>query len=105
MSILVTLDGLPDVYLRAEAVLDENWNGWGRPIATASALAAFLRACQIEDPSGDWGNVSVIGDDLVVHRVEGDDDSFAAHGEDSDGARTYNLSGWAWVTVESRFAL
>lgn len=101
---LVYLDGpeesqVPDLALVAAEVLDGNWNGWARPLATAPAIGAFLDAWRSNDPNGIWGWATAVGHDLVVSRADSDEpaDVFPAAGEDSDGAPLYDLTGWCWL--------
>ncbi len=91
----------PEFALRAVRVLDERWNGWLRPLATADAFGAFLDAWRRNDPNGIWGYVTEVGDTLVG--TVGDDeeasDVFPRAGIMADGTALYDLSGWAWTTV------
>jgi len=41
--------------LRASSLLDSEWNGWARPIATAAAMSDFLNRWRHNDPNGTWG--------------------------------------------------
>ncbi|MQW77313.1 hypothetical protein GHK92_15675 [Nocardioides sp. dk4132] len=45
----------PELAPRPERVLDDRWNGWLRPLATAEAFGAFLDAWRCNDPNGTWG--------------------------------------------------
>lgn len=88
-----------DLALDAEGVLEERWNGWVRPIATAEALGEFLHAWRANDPNGIWGYVTEVGDTLVCTRSDADDyvDEFPKIGTTADGRAVYDLSGWVWV--------
>lgn len=89
---------VPELALKAEYVLEERWNGWLQPVATAEAFGAFLDAWRANDPNGVWGYATEVGDVLMVTRTDSDeyDDYFGRVGETADGTPLYNLSGWVW---------
>lgn len=100
----VYLDSAPEnmvseLSLEAESVLEQRWNGWVRPRATAQALGDFLDAWRANDPNGVWGYVTEVGDTLVCTRSDADDDTdeFPRIGIGEDGRAVYDLSGWVWV--------
>lgn len=101
----VYLDGspenlTPELALSAAVVLDDRWNGWLRPLATADAFGTFLDAWRRNDPNGVWGWATEVGDTLVVTRSDDDEpaDEFPRAGEAADGTPLYDLSGWVWVS-------
>ena len=74
----VYIDSAPEnmvheLTLNAEGVLEERWNGWVRPLATAEALGEFHHAWRANDPNGIWGYVTEVGDTLVCTRSDADD--------------------------------
>jgi hypothetical protein len=90
---------IPELALRAERVLEDRWNGWLRPLATASAFGAFLDAWRANDPNGIWGYVSAVGDTLVCSVTDSDDpaDEFPRAGQTANGTPLYDVTGWAWT--------
>jgi hypothetical protein len=90
----------PELALTAERVLDERWNGWLRPLATADAFGAFLDAWRANDPNGNWGFVSEVGDTLVCTVTDDDEpaDVFPRVDQTGDGTPIYDLTGWVWVS-------
>jgi len=89
-----------ELALAADHVLPDRWNGWARPIATAAALADFLRRWRHNDPNGVWGEAFELQDRLVCTRSDEDyEDSFPLVGGNSAGLRLYDLSGWVWVEL------
>lgn len=102
---LVCVDSLeenmvPQMALRAHAVLHESWNGWARPLATVAEMADFLRRWRANDRNGIWGFAVDLGDTLLVTRSDGEEpDYFATAGTRSDGTPLYDLTGWVWVVI------
>lgn len=92
----------PELALDAERVLEERWDGWLRPLATADALGRFLDAWRSADRNGIWGHVSEVGDVLVCSRTDDEmpADEFLLAEVLDDGTRLYDLTGWAWVTAD-----
>ena len=94
---------VPAMALRAHAVLDETWNGWARPIASAKQIGDFLRRWRANDPNGVWGFAVELDEALLVTRVDGEDpDYFGTAGFDVDGSPLYDLTGWVWVVLPGR---
>lgn len=94
---------VPAMALRAHAVLDETWNGWARPIASAKQMGDFLRRWRANDPNGVWGFAVELDEALLVTRVDGEDpDYFGTAGFDVDGSPLYDLTGWVWVVLPGR---
>jgi hypothetical protein len=91
----------PELALKAERVLEERWNGWLRPLATADAFGSFLDAWRRNDPNGIWGYVTEVGDTLVCSVIDSDEpaDEFPRAGETADGTPLYDLTGWVWITA------
>ena len=89
---------IPRLALHADYVLEETWNGWGRPIATARAFAVFLDSWRANDPNGEWGYV-IEPDGNVVMNYQ--DDEFPLVGVSDSGEALYDLSGWTWVKPAS----
>ena len=93
---------VPQMALRAHVVLPKHWNGWARPLATADAVADFLRRWRANDLNGVWGFAVELGDALLVTRSDGEEpDYFAPAGCCSDGTTLYDLTGWVWVVIPS----
>ena len=92
----------PELALGAERVLDERWNGWLRPLATADAFGAFLDAWRRNDPNGIWGYVTEVGDTLVCSMTDSDEPptSSLEPGETADGTPLYDLTGWVWISAD-----
>lgn len=91
----------PELALKAERVLDDRWNGWLRPLATADALGDFLYAWRRNDPNGIWGYVTEVGDTLICTRTDDSDpDEFPRAGETDDGTPLYDLTGWVWFAAD-----
>ena len=87
----------PELALKAERVLDERWNRWLRPLATADAFGDFLCAWRRNDPNGTWGYVTEVGDTLIYLRNDDDEpEEFPCSGETADGTPLYDLTGWVW---------
>lgn len=59
--------------LRASALLDARWNGWARPLATASAMRDFLNRWRLNDPNGTWGDAIEEEGQLVYSSQDSDD--------------------------------
>lgn len=94
-----------ELALAADHVLPDRWNGWVRPIATAAALADFLRRWRHNDPNGVWGEALELQDRLVCSRSDEDyEDSFPLVGATSAGLRLYDLTGWVWVELPTAAA-
>lgn len=93
---------VPELALHAERVLDERWNGWLRPLATADAFGRFLDSWRANDPNGTWGYVTEVGDILVCSVPDSDEpaDEFPRAGETVDGTSLYDLAGWVWISAE-----
>ena len=88
--------------LRASALLDVQWNGWARPLATASAMRDFLSRWRSNDPNGTWGDVAQEEGQLVYSSSDSDDpDLFPRVGMTRSGEQLYDLTGWMWVPIES----
>lgn len=94
---------VPEFALDAERVLDQRWNGWLRPLATAEAFGHFLDAWRANDPNGTWGYVTAVGGTLVCSVADDDEpaDEFPLAGETAEGTPLYDLSGWAWIFAEN----
>src|SRR4051794_37421418 len=87
----------PELALKAERVLEDRWNGWLRPLATADAFGDFLYAWRRNDPNGTWGYVTEVGDTLIYLRNDDDEpEEFARAGETADGTSLYDFTGWVW---------
>ena len=88
--------------LRASALLDSQWNGWARPIATAAAMSDFLNRWRRNDPNGTWGDAIEVDGELVCTNSDSDDpDLFPQVGTTRSGEPLYDLTGWMWVPLES----
>ena len=88
--------------LRASALLDARWNGWARPMATASAVRDFLNRWRLNDPNGTWGDAIEKDGQLVYSSLDSDDpDLFPQVGMTRSGEPLYDLTGWMWVPMES----
>ncbi len=88
--------------LRASALLDARWNGWARPLATASAMRDFLNRWRLNDPNGTWGHAIEEEGRLLYSSPDSDDpDLFPRVGMTRSGEPLYDLSGWMWVLIES----
>lgn len=89
---------VPELALDAEYVLPGTWNGWAQPVATAQAMGDFLDRWRANDPNGDWGYATEVGDVLICTRedVEGPD-TFRKVGVNSHGEALYDLSGLIWI--------
>ena len=88
--------------LRASALLDAQWNGWARPLATASAMNDFLNRWRSNDPNGTWGDAIEEEGQLVYSSSDSDDpDIFPRAGTTRSGEPLYDLTGWMWVPIES----
>lgn len=102
-NVLVCLDSAPEniceaLALRAAYMLDGTWNGFGQPVATADAMGDFLDRWRSNDPNGDWGFPTEVGDTLIVTRTEADEpDVYPKVGIDAQGAALYDLSGLIWL--------
>lgn len=89
---------VPELALEAEYVLPGTWNGWAMPVATAAAFGDFLDRWRANDPNGDWGYATELGDTLISSREDPDSpDTYSKVGETSDGAALYDLSGMVWI--------
>ena len=105
---MVFVDSLPEnlipaLALRADRVLDDRWNGWLRPWATAEAAATMSAAWKVNDPNGVWGDVAEVNGSLVWSRDDGDDpDTFPLVGVTEHGRALYDLTGWCWVYATDR---
>ena len=92
-----------ELALVADHVLPERWNGWSRPVATASALADFLRRWRHNDPNGVWGDAFEVDGALLCSRSDDDyADSFPWVGSNRHGVALYDLTGWVWVLLPDR---
>lgn len=102
---LVCVDSLeenmvPAMALAAHTVLPESWNGWARPLAATSEVAAFLGRWRANDRNGVWGFAVDLGDALLVTRSDGEEpDYFAPAGCREDGVALFDLTGWVWVAL------
>lgn len=93
---------IPEMALSAHAVLEESWNGWSRPLATALQVEDFLRRWRRNDSNGTWGLAVEIDGSLLVTRPDGEEpDYFAQRGRRADGSALYDLTGWAWVVLSA----
>ena len=99
----VYLDDAPEnmtseLALKAELVLDDRWNGWLRPLATAEAFGDFLYAWRRNDPNGTWGYVTEVGETLIYLRNDDDEpEEFPRAGQTADGDSLYDFTGWVWI--------
>lgn len=88
--------------LKASFLLDSQWNGWARPIATAAAVSDFLDRWRRNDPNGTWGDAIEVDGVLVCTNLDADDpDLFPQVGTTRSGGPLYDLTGWMWVPLES----
>ncbi|MHB1009966.1 MAG: hypothetical protein ACYC1E_12170 [Propionibacteriaceae bacterium] len=88
--------------LRATALLDSSWNGWARPVATATATRDFLNRWRRNDPNGTWGDAIEADGQLLCTNSDGDDpDVFLRVGTTRSGEPLYDLTGWMWVAIDS----
>jgi len=88
----------PALALDAAYVLPGTWNGWAQPVATAAAWGDFLDRWRANDPNGDWGYATEVGNSLVSSREAIDEpDVFPKVGETLDGDALYDLSGLVWI--------
>lgn len=88
--------------LKASSLLDSQWNGWARPIATAAAMSDFLNRWRRNDPNGTWGDVTEVDGVLACTNLDADDpDLFPQVGTTRSGEPLYDLTGWMWVPLES----
>ena len=88
--------------LRASALLDARWNGWARPLATASAMRDFLNRWRLNDPNGTWGDATEEEGRLVYSSLDSDEpDLFPRAGMTPSGEPLYDLTGWMWVPIKS----
>lgn len=94
---------VPGLTLEAEHLLTEHWNGWVRPVATASAFQALLMGWRANDPNGTWGEAVVAGDILVYTPSDDEDptDEFPAAGSDPNGDALFDFTGWTWILARS----
>lgn len=92
----------PELALQAERVLEERWNGWLRPLASADAFGRFLDAWRVNEPNGIWGYVTEVGDVLVCSRSDDDEpaDEFPRAGETAEGTPLYDFTGWVWISAD-----
>lgn len=89
---------IPELALEADHVLPGTWNGWAQPVATATAMGDFLGRWRANDPNGDWGYVTEVGDTLISTREDTDSpDLYPKVGENHQGEALYDLSGMVWV--------
>lgn len=87
--------------LGASMLLDSQWNGWARPLATAAAMRDFLDRWRRNDPNGIWGDAYESDGQLVCTNTDSDDpDVFPRAGETRHGEPLYDLTGWTWVPIE-----
>lgn len=102
-QLLVCLDSAPEniceaMALKAAYMLEGTWNGFGQPVATAEAMGDFLDRWRVNDPNGDWGFPTEVGDTLIVTRTEVDEpDVYPKVGVDAQGHPLYDLSGLIWL--------
>lgn len=103
----IYLDSSPEnmtseLALEAAGILQDRWNGWVRPLATAAAFSRFLEAWKANDPNGTWGTAGIVGNRLAYTPSDSADtvDEFPALGRDLDGRRLFDLTGWVWVAHE-----
>ncbi|WP_156971432.1 hypothetical protein [Knoellia sinensis] len=107
-KLLVCLDSAPEnicesMALKAAYMLEGTWNGFGRPVATADATGDFLDRWRANDPNGDWGFPTEVGDKLIVTRTEVDEpDVYLKVDEDAQGRALYDLSGLIWLPEHLR---
>lgn len=93
---------VPALALRADRVLDDRWNGWARPLATAEALSDFLRRWRENDPNGVWGQAYELNGQLACTRSDEDEpELFPRAGATSGGVPLYDLTGWVWVELDA----
>jgi hypothetical protein len=91
---------IPAIALFADHALEEKWNGWARPIATAGAFSDFLARWRVIDPNGTWGEATVIDDTLQYEDAERDEpEVFLCVGTDAFGEALFDLTGWVWVVI------
>ena len=92
----------PELALDADRVLDERWNGWLRPLATAAAFGDFLDRWRRNDPNGIWGYVTEVGTapDITLVYLSSDSDEpeeFPYADRAASGEALYDLTGWVWT--------
>lgn len=106
MTVKIYLDSaeenlVPELALDADHVLPNTGgtgNGRVHPVVTAAALGDFLDRWRANDPHGDWGHVTEVGDTLVSTREDIDaPDLYARVGVNEQGEALYDLTGMAWV--------
>lgn len=93
---------VPQLALEADRVLEDRWNGWLRPLATAREFGAFLDRCRLSDSNGVWGCVESADGRALYYRNSDapageQDDEFPAAGTGVDGDVLYDLTGWVWI--------
>lgn len=88
----------PELTLNAEHVLDDRWNTWLRPLATARAFADFLDRWRRNDPDGIWGFVTEQDGSLLYVDSDSDEpEEFPQVARAGTGEALYDLTGWVWV--------
>ena len=91
---------VPAMALNADRVLDQTWNGWARPIATAAAFDDLLARWKLNERHGTWGEVFVAEDALRYQDAEGSDaEYFPRAGTSESSEALYDLTGWVWVRL------
>lgn len=91
---------VPALALNTDRVLEDKWNGWARPIATAAAFRDFLARWRANDPNGTWGDVAESEAALQYEDAEGSDpEYFPCVGTAATGEALFDFSGWVWAQI------
>ena len=105
MTVKVTLEGQGDIPALECVALGDRWNSFERPLATFEQVAAWVAAMQANgdtELTGVW--VHPEGQKLIVDLAGEDMDVFPLVPlfdlREDRKYQTFDLSGWAWVTVE-----
>lgn len=92
---------VPELALEAEYVLEETWNGWARPVATAEAMRSVLDRWRANDPNGEWGYATEAAGVLICTREDPDEpDVFPLVARTSGGDALYDVTGLRWCLLD-----